>query len=54
MEDPNSRPPAAQLINEVIREHEDAQLLGVFRAGNSLAMKVYRALKEAGYLQDGA
>lgn len=54
MEDPNNRPPAAQLINEVIREHEEGQLLGVFRAGFSLSMKIYTALKSAGYLTEDA
>ncbi len=53
MEDPNTRPPAAQLINEIIRQHEEGQLLGVFRVGFSLSMKIYSALKDAGYLVEG-
>lgn len=54
MEDPATRPPAAQLINDVIQQHQEGELLPVFRAGLSLSMKIYHALKDAGYLAEGA
>lgn len=56
MEDPNSRPPAAKLIASVIEDHfagtrEDLKN-GNFRAGLSVAMKIYNALKNEGYLKE--
>lgn len=56
MEDPNSRPTAAKLIDSVIKEYnvqaqQDA-LTGTFRAGLSLSMKIYNALKLMGYLKE--
>jgi hypothetical protein len=56
MESPASRPAAAKLIDQVIYEHhQQAQrdsLAGEFRAGWSLCMKIYDALKRAGYLKE--
>lgn len=56
MEDPNSRPEAAKLINSVIQEHSvdklEMEASGVFRAGLSLSMKIYNALVKAGYNLD--
>lgn len=56
VENPVDRPMAAKLIDLVIREHnEQVQrdiLSGEFRAGYSLSMKIYVALKKAGYLKE--
>lgn len=56
MEDPQSRPEAAKLIDSVINDHEEQirqdMLRGEFRAGWSLAMKIYVALRKAGYLKE--
>jgi hypothetical protein len=57
MEDPNSRPAAARLIDSIIKDHEEQirqnMLKGEFRAGLSLAMKIYNALKNAGFILEG-
>lgn len=47
MENPLSRPAAAQLINKVIQEHQnqDQKIYGW-----SLCMKIYDALVKKGYL----
>jgi hypothetical protein len=56
MEDPNSRPAAAKLIDDVIYDHQQQvqrdMLAGEFRAGLSLCMQIYNALKRAGYLKE--
>lgn len=57
MESPESRPAAAKLIDQVVKEHriqaqQDA-LTGEFRAGLSLCMQIYNALIKAGFMVEG-
>jgi hypothetical protein len=53
MENPESRPPAAQLINQVIEGHFTAlQSSSNPLFGWSLCMKVYDALLKNGYLKE--
>lgn len=50
MESPESRPPAAKLIDSVIDEHYAHVNVGIY--GWSLAMKIYDALLRNGYLKE--
>lgn len=52
MENPMSRPEAAEVIDDALREHEAAVKLGV--AGFSACMYVWAALKQRGFLREGA
>lgn len=56
MENPASRPIAAKLIDQIIYDHQQQaqkdMLAGEFRAGLSLCMQIYNALKRNGYLKE--
>lgn len=51
MENPESRPAVAKLIDEVIDQHHEDMLRGF--CGWSLAMTLYNALVRAGYMIEG-
>lgn len=51
MENPASRPPIAQFIDTVIKEY-DRKIVFENYVGWSLAMTIYDALKQRGYLKE--
>jgi hypothetical protein len=53
MENPESRPAAAELIDEVIDGHQQDMIRFPTLCGLSLAMRIYDALIRAGYMIEG-